>query len=88
MGLNPLDPDMDKDGIDNWTERRNGTDPFNPDTDGDGFWDGPGADGTHVPDCFPLDATRHVCPSGSPQPPHITLTEPTNTTIISIVPPP
>jgi len=88
MGLNPLDPDMDKDGIDNWTERRNGTDPFNPDTDGDGFWDGPGADGTHVPDCFPLDRTRHVCPSGSPQPPHITLTEPTNYTIFSIQPPP
>jgi alpha-tubulin suppressor-like RCC1 family protein len=75
MGLSPTNPDMDGDGLDNWTERRIGTDPFNPDTDGDGFND--------KVDCFPLDPTRHQCPSGNPNDhvcPTITLTDPTNAT--------
>jgi len=88
MGISLTDPDMDHDGVDNRTERRNGTDPFRPDTDDDMYWDGPGIDGTHQVDCFPLDRTRHDCPSPTGIRPHITLTEPTNATIISINPPP
>ncbi|MDQ2949253.1 MAG: hypothetical protein M3Y27_25495, partial [Acidobacteriota bacterium] len=44
-GLDPLDPTMpaddpDRDGLSNLDEYLNGTDPHNPDTDGDGLTDG------------------------------------------------
>jgi hypothetical protein len=51
-------------------------------TDGDTVVDGA--------DCFPLDPTRSACPQADPNdhtPPVITLTEPTNATLISVVPP-
>ena len=81
-GRSPTSPDMDADGVFNATEIANGTDPFNADTDGDGVGDGT--------DCFPLDPTRTSCPPpvpGDTTPPVITLTEPTNATLISSVPP-
>ncbi len=77
-GLSATDPDMDDDSVPNWVERANGTDPFRSDTDGDTVGDGT--------DAFPLDPTRTTAPSGSPgdtTPPTITLTEPTNATLIS-----
>jgi alpha-tubulin suppressor-like RCC1 family protein len=81
-GKSATNPDMDGDGVLNSVETANGTDPFNPDTDGDttGDWT----------DCFPLDATRYQCPApqgGDTTPPVITLTEPTNATLISSIPP-
>ena len=80
-GLSPTDPDMDHDGVLNAAERANGTDPLLFDTDGDGVSDGL--------DAFPLDPTRWTAPSGTPgdvTPPVITLTEPTNATLISSIP--
>jgi len=81
-GLSCSNPDMDGDGVLNWVEIAQGTDPFNADTDGDGVPDGA--------DCFPLDPTRWECPApvpGDTTPPVITLTEPANATLISVVPP-
>jgi alpha-tubulin suppressor-like RCC1 family protein len=81
-GKSATNPDMDGDGMDNWTERAKGTDPFTTDTDGDAVGDGT--------DCFPLDPTRNQCPppqGGDTTPPVITLAEPTNATLISVVPP-
>jgi Bacterial TSP3 repeat len=81
VGLSPLNLDMDGDGALNKAELLNGTDPFRADTDGDGVNDGT--------DCFPLDPTRSTCPQPDPNdhtPPTITLTEPTNATLISSVP--
>jgi hypothetical protein len=80
-GRSGTNPDMDDDGVPNTVERQRGTDPFNPDTDGDLSGDGA--------DCFPLDPTRWECPAPTPgdtTPPVITLTEPTNATLISSVP--
>jgi alpha-tubulin suppressor-like RCC1 family protein len=77
-GRSPLDADVDDDSVLNGAERLNGTDPFRADTDGDGVNDGA--------DAFPLDPTRTTAPSGTPgdvTPPVITLTEPTNATLIS-----
>lgn len=82
-GQSPTDLDMDDDGVSNADELARGTDPFMNDTDGDGVYDGP--------DCFPLDPTRAQCPPNDPNditPPLITLEEPTNATLISVVPPP
>ena len=62
-------------------ERALGTDPFNPDTDGDSTNDGA--------DDFPLDPTRDTAPSSNPSdttPPTITLDEPTNATLVSSSP--
>ena len=80
-GMSATDPDMDHDGVLNGAERAQGTDPFNPDTDGDGYDDGE--------DDFPLDPERHEAPPPDPYdttPPTITLTEPTNATLISSIP--
>jgi alpha-tubulin suppressor-like RCC1 family protein len=80
-GMSPTDPDLDDDTVLNGVERLNGTDPFRADTDGDGTNDGT--------DAFPLDPTRTTAPSGTPgdtTPPTITLTEPTNATLISSIP--
>lgn len=77
-GMSATNPDMDGDGVLNGAERAQGTDPFNPDTDGDEVNDGE--------DAFPLDPERHEAPEPSPgdtTPPEITLTEPTNATLIS-----
>jgi hypothetical protein len=60
-----------------------GTDPFNPDTDGDGVPDGPlTGPGSAGRDCFPVDPDQHVCGVPNPNdhtPPDITLLEPTST---------
>jgi alpha-tubulin suppressor-like RCC1 family protein len=80
-GLSVTDLDMDDDGLTNLAERGLRTDPFRQDTDEDTHGD--------ATDCFPLDATRWVCPPpvpGDTTPPVITLTEPTNATLISSVP--
>ena len=81
-GQSPTNNDMDGDGVTNAVELAQGTDPFNADTDGDSYSDSA--------DCFPLDPARHTCPSppgGDTTPPTITLDEPTNATLISVVPP-
>jgi alpha-tubulin suppressor-like RCC1 family protein len=73
----PDNPDTDGDGMANWLEVQAGTDPFGADTDGDTVVDGS--------DAFPLDPTRSSPPSGNPSdttPPVITLTEPTNATVV------
>jgi alpha-tubulin suppressor-like RCC1 family protein len=80
-GMSATDPDMDHDGVLNGAERAQGTDPFNADTDGDEVNDGD--------DAFPLDPERDTAPSPDPYdttPPTITLTEPTNATLISSIP--
>ena len=61
VGTWPLDPniawDEDKDRLENWVEEEfYGTDPENPDTDGDGVNDGE--------DAFPLDANSSVDSDG------------------------
>jgi hypothetical protein len=76
-GIPPNNLDSDGDGVPDWLEILNGTDPFNADTDGDGVPDGA--------DYFPLDPTRWLKPSAIPgdtTPPTITLTEPTNATLV------
>ncbi len=80
-GLSATNPDMDGDSVLNGAERVQGTDPFNADTDGDEVDDGD--------DAFPLDPERDEAPEPSPgdsTPPTITLTEPTNATLISSIP--
>jgi hypothetical protein len=80
-GLSAVDPDMDDDGVWNAIERTKGTDPLRADTDADGVGDGV--------DCFALDPSRSSCPVPSPGdvvPPVITLTEPTNASLISSAP--
>jgi len=61
--------DSDGDGWTNFYEIQMGTDPYNPDTDGDGVPDGI--------DCYPLDPNRWDCPFGDPVPPTIQLLQPT-----------
>lgn len=80
-GLSCSDLDMDDDGLTNLVERQRGLDPFRPDTDDDASNDSA--------DCFPLDPTRWECLPPDPNdntPPVITLTSPTNATLISSVP--
>jgi len=70
--LDPLDPsddiDADGDGLDNETELEWGSDPFNPDTDGDGVPDGsewPGdSDGDGIPDVLDPDSDNDGIPDG------------------------
>jgi len=81
-GMSATNLDMDADGLSNALELQQGTDPFRADTDGDGTAD--------AADCFPLDPTRWQCPPAVPgdtSPPVITLSEPTNASLISSVPP-
>ena len=52
---NPLDPDSDDDGLNDGDEANEGTDPNNPDTDGDG---------TPVEDDFPLDPNEDTDTDG------------------------
>jgi alpha-tubulin suppressor-like RCC1 family protein len=81
-GRSATNPDMDGDGVPNPVELARGTDPFRTDTDGDASND--------QADCFPLDPSRWQCPAPTPGdtvPPIITLTDPTNATLISVVPP-
>jgi hypothetical protein len=76
--VSPTNPDNDGDGLTNAQERAKGTDPFQFDTDGDTVSD--------ADDCFPLDPTPWICPSGSDAlKPVITLIEPTNATLLSSV---
>ncbi len=79
LGLSPTNLDMDSDGVNNAQELINGTDPFNSDTDGDGCPDNT--------DQYPLDATRcTIGPDPTPNAaPIITLTEPTNATLVNKV---
>jgi hypothetical protein len=63
--------DTDGDGVPDFLEILNGTNPFVKDTDGDGVWDGQ--------DAFPLDPARSAFPSPDPNdhtPPTIILDEP------------
>ena len=81
-GGDPLDTDPDGDGVPSEVERAQGTDPFRADTDGDGHPDGE--------DLYPLDPTRWEGPPpipGDTTAPLVTLTEPTNATLVSVVPP-
>ena len=80
--LSATDPDMDGDGVLNAAERLQGTSPFHADTDGDGVND--------AADAFPLDPARTAAPEPTPgdtTPPGMTLTDPTNATLISSIPP-
>ncbi|MDB3858536.1 putative Ig domain-containing protein, partial [Candidatus Poseidonia sp.] len=65
------DEDDDNDGMSDTNESIIGTDPRNPDTDGDGFCDGPGTgDGACYagPDSSPLDPTLPVNTDGDAYP--------------------
>ncbi len=69
---NGANPDSDGDGVANWIETAQGSDPFRADSDGDGVNDGA--------DYWPLDPTRWQAPTPTPgdvTPPVITLTYPT-----------
>jgi hypothetical protein len=70
-------PDSDGDGVPNWTEVANGTDPLRADSDGDGVND--------LADSYPLDSTRSLPPSANPSdttPPVIILKEPVSARLI------
>jgi predicted flap endonuclease-1-like 5' DNA nuclease len=65
------DEDDDNDGMSDTNESIIGTDPYNPDTDGDGFCDGPGTgDGACYagPDSHPLDPSLPVNTDGDAYP--------------------
>lgn len=79
-GISPTSLDVDGDNVTNAQERAQGTNPFRWDTDGDGYIDTL-IGGTQV-DCFPLDPTRHLCPTDVPGAPVITLIEPTNAVLL------
>jgi len=81
-GKDAANLDMDGDGLANAAELQAGSDPFVADTDGDGHLDGS--------DAFPIDPTRWQAPAPTPgdtTPPVITLAEPTNAVLVSVVPP-
>lgn len=52
------DPDDDKDGLSNSDEKQHGTNPKNPDTDGDGLTDGQEVNGTRIKGPFKACRTR------------------------------
>ncbi len=69
--------DSDGDGINDFVEILNGTNPFLADTDGDGVPDGQ--------DAYPLDPGRSAVPAVDPadhSPPIITLDEPSEGTLL------
>ena len=71
IGLDPLETDLDGDGLTNADEYTLGTNPFWNDTDGDGVLDGV--------DFFPTDPTRSTNPTLNPSdttPPEIKITFP------------
>ncbi|MBX7157437.1 MAG: hypothetical protein K1X66_03520 [Verrucomicrobiae bacterium] len=78
LNINPVDLDVDKDGLINAVEIDEiGTNPFLPDTDGDGVND--------KDDAFPLDPNQSQLPPGDPQDeeaPIITLKKPENAVLI------
>ena len=80
-----LDADIDGDGLNNTVETNtgiyissedSGSDPLNPDTDGDGYCDGPVSpnysDCIAGPDAFPTDASAHLDTDGDGDPDTIT----------------
>ena len=80
-----LDTDIDGDGLNNTVETNtgiyissedSGSDPLNPDTDGDGYCDGPVSPNysncTAGPDAFPTDASAHLDTDGDRDPDSIT----------------
>ncbi|MGB2278293.1 MAG: putative Ig domain-containing protein [Candidatus Poseidoniaceae archaeon] len=80
-----MDPDMDGDGLNNTIETdtgiyidsdNTGTNALNPDTDGDGYCDGPVSPNysncTAGPDAFPTDASAHLDTDGDGNPDTIT----------------
>ena len=80
-----MDTDIDGDGLNNTVETNtgiyissedSGSDPLNPDTDGDGFCDGPVSpnysDCIAGPDAFPTDASAHLDTDGDGNPDTIT----------------
>jgi hypothetical protein len=80
-GISATAADIDGDGRSNADEVAAGTDPFRVDSDGDGQSD--------LADCFPTDPSRSSCPAPGPgdtTPPTITLTAPTNATLVSTNP--
>ena len=69
------DLDDDNDGISNSEEEAGGTDPTNPDTDGDGICDGPATvdpDCVAGPDVFPLDPSADTDTDGDGDPDTVT----------------
>jgi len=72
-----ISPDTDGDGVSDFTEILNGTNPFATDTDGDGVSDGQ--------DVFPLDPNRSSLPNPDPgdtTPPTIFLDEPSEAVLL------
>jgi hypothetical protein len=69
--LPPKDGDADLDGVNNWDEYLDGTDPIKQDTDGDGLWDGEEKTGKRNPGIQPEDR-----PSGIQIPDTFTPTDP------------
>ena len=80
-----LDADIDGDGLNNTVETNtgiftsfedSGSDPLNPDTDGDGYCDGPVSPNysncTAGPDAFPTDPSAHLDTDGDGDPDTIT----------------
>ena len=83
---NLIDPDIDGDGLNNVVETNtgiyissedSGTNELNPDTDGDGYCDGPASPNYSIctagPDVFPLDASANLDTDGDGDPDSINI---------------